>query len=498
MTYTGYITPPNRLSTMRTYLFYDIETTGLNKAFDQILQFAAIRTDIRLNEIDRHQVLVKLRPDIIYSPEALITTRISIRQALSDGLCEYEAVRKIHALINEWETISIGYNTLGFDDEFLRFSFFRNLLPPYTHQYERGCYRMDMLPITILYWLFKKDIIHFPIVNGKPSLKLENISAANQLTTGQAHDAMVDVQATVELARRFLKEADMFNYVADHFVKTVDMSRIEKLPETFTSEAGTHHLGLMYGSEFGSSLLYQVPVLSMGMSNAYPNQTLWLRLDYPELSSSTADLAESAWVYRKKFGEPGIILPPLDRYWKYLDDDRQSMVESNITFLKSHPDIFKHLVMHHRNFRYPEIPNLDADAALYQMGFMSSEDRNVCQKFHQAAPAEKTDFIDKFSCPHLQEIVRRLLYRNFPQHIPPALAHQLALYKSRLNSVSEKDDFVDYKGHKKTTPQDALSRIDALMEENTLDIEQKELLYELKQYVRKQFQPNENTIAALA
>lgn len=30
---------------MDTYVFYDIETTGLNYAFDQILQFAAIRAD---------------------------------------------------------------------------------------------------------------------------------------------------------------------------------------------------------------------------------------------------------------------------------------------------------------------------------------------------------------------------------------------------------------------------------------------------------------------
>ena len=35
-----------------TYLFYDIETTGLNRAFDQVLEFAAIRTDCDLNELD--------------------------------------------------------------------------------------------------------------------------------------------------------------------------------------------------------------------------------------------------------------------------------------------------------------------------------------------------------------------------------------------------------------------------------------------------------------
>ena len=53
-----------------SYLFYDIETTGLNKAFDQVLQFAAIRTDPELNEIERHDIKVNLRPDVIPSPLA--------------------------------------------------------------------------------------------------------------------------------------------------------------------------------------------------------------------------------------------------------------------------------------------------------------------------------------------------------------------------------------------------------------------------------------------
>ncbi len=35
------------------YVFYDTETTGTETAFDQILQFAAIKTDDDLNELDR-------------------------------------------------------------------------------------------------------------------------------------------------------------------------------------------------------------------------------------------------------------------------------------------------------------------------------------------------------------------------------------------------------------------------------------------------------------
>jgi exodeoxyribonuclease-1 len=127
---------------MNSYLFYDIETTGLNITFDQILQFSAIRTDMMLNEIERHTIKVQLRPDVIFSPNAMIVNRISITDS-KQGICEFEAVRQIHELLNKSGTISFGYNTLGFDDDILRFSFHRNLLPPYTHQYKNGCYRMD-------------------------------------------------------------------------------------------------------------------------------------------------------------------------------------------------------------------------------------------------------------------------------------------------------------------------------------------------------------------
>ena len=41
----------------RTYLFYDIETSGLNKCFDQVLQFAAIRTDLELHELEHYEIL---------------------------------------------------------------------------------------------------------------------------------------------------------------------------------------------------------------------------------------------------------------------------------------------------------------------------------------------------------------------------------------------------------------------------------------------------------
>ncbi len=123
---------------MNTYLFYDLETTGLNRAFDQVLQFSSIRTDLAFNELERHSINVSLRRDVIPSPEAMIVHGIDFT-AVDGGLPELEAITEIHRLLNRPGTISLGYNTLGFDDEFLRFSFYRNLLPPYTHQFHQGC-----------------------------------------------------------------------------------------------------------------------------------------------------------------------------------------------------------------------------------------------------------------------------------------------------------------------------------------------------------------------
>ena len=133
-----------------TYLFYDLETTGLNKSFDQILQFAAVRTDTDFNELERHEFFVKLNPDVIPSPKAMITHNISFDQ-INSGIPEFEAISKIHKLMNEPETINLGYNSIEFDEEILRFSFYRNLFDPYTHQYNNFCKRMDILPITVMY-----------------------------------------------------------------------------------------------------------------------------------------------------------------------------------------------------------------------------------------------------------------------------------------------------------------------------------------------------------
>jgi exodeoxyribonuclease-1 len=470
-----------------SYLFYDIETTGLNKAFDQILQFAAIRTDAKLNEINRFNLKVKLRPDVIPSPQAIITNRISVAESAS-GLREYEAIGQIHQLLNEPGTISLGYNTLGFDDEFLRFCFHRNLLAPYTHQYSHGCRRMDLLPMTIVYWLYKREVLKWPDINGKPSLKLEHLGFANQLIADQFHEAMADVEATVELARRFTKEKKTWLYLQGYFEKETDASRVGELPISFQSAAGEHRLGLMIGSEYGPQQNYQVPVLFIGTSVPYPNQTLWLRLDLPSLRETVEqNIDANTWVIRKRYGEPGLLLPPLERYWKHLGTERTDIVAENLNWLQSDADFFQKIISYHRKYRYPFIPNVDPDAALYQIGFFTRADEKLCRKFHTASPDKKPGLIHQFISAEARTLAVRLIGRNYPQFLPPQLAKEFEAYLKRLHPSREEEALVDYKGGHRITPAAALIEIERLRANEELGDVQQRLLSDLQAYIKTQF-----------
>ena len=471
----------------KTYLFYDIETTGLSKAFDQVLQFAAVRTDRQMNAIERHGIKIRLRPDVIPSPGAVITNRLSIKDQF-DGLSEYEAIRQIHQLMNRRDTISLGYNSLGFDDEFLRFSFHRNLLPPYTHQFRNGCRRMDLLPIAVMFWLFKREVITWPQVKTRPSLKLEHLNVANHLTAGPAHDATVDVQATLELGRRFHKSQKMWNYLMGYFEKETDAHRVADIPAAFQSVLGDHRWALMVGTEFGPKLMYQVPVLSIGKSIPYSNQTLWLRLDSPGLKEAGTDTVDtSTWIVRKRYGEPGILLPPSRRYLKLLSAERHAMTTKNLKWLQSNPSVFQKIVDYHRNYTYPFIPNLDPDAALYQIGFFSRNDEALFREFQKAPPEEKEAIAEKMTNPDARVLARRVLGRNFPKQLSGEAAVEFQAYMRRINPVSEEKALVDYKGAPKMTPASAQAQIKHLRKSGGLDEGQLELLKELKSYIEDNF-----------
>lgn len=471
---------------MNTYLFYDIETTGLNRVFDQVLEFACIRTTLRLEEIERHTIRVRLRPDVIPSPAAMLTHRIPLA-TLFDGECEFEAAGRIHALMNRPGTASLGYNTLGFDDEFLRFTFYRNFLSPYTHQFDNGCGRMDLFPMAVVFWLYRQDVLRWPQKDGTPSLKLENLNAANHLSAGRSHAAMADVEASLELARRFFKAGETWRYLCGCFQKQTDQQRMDGLPVAFHGPSGAHRLAILVDGSFGAELNYQAPVISLGRSIPYSNQTLWLRIDLPELRETHTDtIADTTWVVRKKAGEPGILLPPHRRYWQKLHPRNAAAAEENRRWLQRESELFAQIIRYHRHFRYPPVPGLDADAALYETGFLSPAQQRLCSRFRSVPADEKLEMRDRFEDPRICELARRVIYRNFPQLVP-RVHSDFTRYMAYINPPSADAAPLDYRGDRRQTARQALAEIKGLRERYGNDSEERKILDTLQAYIEANF-----------
>lgn len=470
----------------RTYLFYDIETTGRSKCFDQILQFAAIRTDLALNELERHYFQIKLNSDFIPDPEAILIHRIPIETMLQ-GSSEIAAVTDIHQLVNTPGTVSGGYNTLGFDDEFLRFSFHRNLLPPYTHQWADGCGRFDLYPITQLYYLYHHHCLTWPVKpDGKNSLKLAEINAANQLIThGKAHEAMTDVEVTLALARIFFQHKETWDYVMGFFDKATESKRHARIHSCLETEHNKYRLALLIGNT-GSADLYQTPVLALGQHKHYKNQTVWLRVDKPELVTTTLDtITQVPWIVRTKPGE-NFLLPLAGRFKQHLSQERLTIIETNMNWLRANESMLQSIQAYYCDYKYPEIPNLDVDADLYVNGFLTREEQIVCQQFHAAPPEKKPSVLKKFHNPRLQEIAMRLIGRHYQPYLTAALKEQFNAYLCRVNPQKAENSLIDWQGKPRLTPKISLAALDLIRATNANQSDTK-LLDELETYIKATF-----------
>ncbi|MCK5541045.1 MAG: exodeoxyribonuclease I [Desulfobacterales bacterium] len=473
---------------MKTYLFYDVETSGLNPAFDQILTFASIRCDKEFNEIERNSVIIQLRPDVVPSPQAFIIHRLSYND-LKAGMLEYDAAKKIHKILNKPGTVSLGYNTLRFDDEFLRFFFYRNLLDPYTHQYGKGCSRMDILPLSTLFYIFNPGIISWPQNNGKTSFKLENISKENSLiTSGRAHEAMTDVEATYNLTKIFAKDHKIFNYSIDFFNKLKDDIRINKFKNSFDIKGQPFKLGIMVSHQLGFDNKYMALVINIGKSIKYSNQNLWLRLDKENILDFALNPEESmALVVRKRYGDLPIILPVIDRFYEKLLDKNTKIAENNLKVISKQSDDFFKIINFHKEFKYPYIPDLDPDAALYQAGFFNKHEKNDMSAFHGAVAIDKIKIAEQMTSERIQILAKRIVQRNYPSDLLKFSRSEFTEFNELMNKIRLSESKSVVKGFKNDTKlncKDALRELKDTLK-FTLDNEQKEVLNWLQGYIEK-------------
>jgi exodeoxyribonuclease-1 len=190
-----------------SFFWHDYETFGRVPRRDRPSQFAGVRTDADLNEIEppvMHHC--KLAPDYLPDPEACLLTGILPQQALAQGLPEHAFADKIEQQLARPGTVGVGYNSIRFDDEVTRFLFWRNLMDPYAREWQNGCGRWDLLDVVRATRALRPGGIEWPVRQGEgeggaTSFRLEDLTAANGLAHASAHDALSDVRATLALAR---------------------------------------------------------------------------------------------------------------------------------------------------------------------------------------------------------------------------------------------------------------------------------------------------------
>ncbi|MFT7661707.1 MAG: exodeoxyribonuclease-1, partial [Gammaproteobacteria bacterium] len=199
-----------------TFYWHDYETFGVDPSKDRPSQFAGLRTDEDLNPVGEPLVIYcQPQKDILPAPQACLITGITPQLAMEKGLLEPQFIEAIHRQLSVPGTCGVGYNSIRFDDEVTRYALYRNFFDPYQREWKNGNSRWDIMDMLRLTRALRPEGIEWPDHEpGRPSFKLEHLTAANGLAHEAAHDALSDVTATIAVAKLVKdKQPRLFDYV---------------------------------------------------------------------------------------------------------------------------------------------------------------------------------------------------------------------------------------------------------------------------------------------
>ena len=469
------------------YLFYDFETTGQNPCFDQAVRLAIIETDSQFNIINKHNIDIKLRNDILPHPKALLVNKLNIED-LNSGNNEYESFKKIHKIFNQPDKISIGYNSLSFDDKFLRFGFYRNLLEPYNHHnpLKGNNFRADLYNMIFIYYLYKnEESIIWPIVNNRLSLKLENINSINNLYEGMSHDAEVDVHVTIELAKKLHSiDPKMWNYLILNFIKNNEKNNFNKLPTMRCINDDEYRVGILISNKIGLKSNYCAPVIYLCDDPKQKGQIYLLRLDqydFTNFKSKNFASKINKGIISKKFGEPNFIIPFTDQYFKSINEHIIALAKENINWIKHNPEGMHDLIKKKKADKYDDIQNIDLDASLYELGFFTSDENKYINLFHETPLKDKSSYIINLPNGRVKELAIRIMGRNYFNDLSDDLVEH---YNKYLNSIlHQQSDRPDFRNNFRHDPFVLLSETKDLLKKKDLDERDSNILNSLKDLI---------------
>ena len=213
--------------TEQTIFWHDYETWGVDPRRDRAAQFAGIRTNLDL-EVVGESVMFYCKPttDFLPHPDAVRVTGIAPQLADKEGVNEAEFFGRINEIFSIPGTCGAGYNSIRFDDEVTRFGFYRNFIDPYAREWQNGNNRWDILDLVRMTYALRPEGINWPTrideaENEVASFRLEHLTAANNIEQTGAHDALVDVKATIDIARLIKsKQPRLYDYFFNLRIKS--------------------------------------------------------------------------------------------------------------------------------------------------------------------------------------------------------------------------------------------------------------------------------------
>jgi exodeoxyribonuclease-1 len=199
------------------FIFYDTETSGLDKEFSQVLQIALVFTDDNMNILSSKKVECRRSPWVVPSPGALLTTGFTPDDLKKSKNSHYDMMQEVDEWIRSqyMPVIFSGYNTLGYDEPVLANNLHQNLLDPdlttmTTRTGEKNG-RSDIMVLVKAMAMYMPGALKLDVKNdfGTPSLSLINVAQQNGVSLGahDAHDAMNDIRATIGVAKFIQKTA---------------------------------------------------------------------------------------------------------------------------------------------------------------------------------------------------------------------------------------------------------------------------------------------------
>lgn len=440
-----------------SFLFYDLETFGACPRRSRIAQFAAIRTDACLQPIDEPiSFFVKPARDLLPSPTASLITGITPQFADEHGVNEAVAFERIAAEMMRPGTCTVGYNSLRFDDEFVRHGFFRNFHDPYEREWRGGNCRWDLLDVMRLAHALRPDGIEWTYRDdGTPAFTLEGLARANAVRTGDAHEALSDVRALIGMANRLrLAQPRLWDYA----LKLRDKRFCASLLDV-TSMTPVLHVS----QRFAASRLCAAAMVPLVVHPRIANRVVAFDLaqDPSALLDSDATTIAARLYARSDSLPAGIERVALKEIhlnrcpalidWSHLraaDLARLRIdaeaVERNADRLRVHADDVRRKVRE-VFAQLPDRPTADCDAALYD-GFLSEADRSQFPRLRAMSPDALAHADFGFRDTRLPELLFRYRARNWPASLDAAdRGRWNALRRTRLaDTVCSESSFDTY------------------------------------------------------